>query len=93
MKSIVKATTNPEISAREIKNSELARLSAAEGIVLLKNEKSLPIKPCKIALYGSGARKTLKGGTGSGDVKPRNNISIEDGLKNAGFEISTNKWP
>ena len=52
----------------EERNRNLAKKIASEGIVLLKNEGVLPLKNKKVALYGNGARMTIKGGTGSGDV-------------------------
>ncbi|MBO4886453.1 MAG: glycoside hydrolase family 3 C-terminal domain-containing protein [Clostridia bacterium] len=62
-------------------------------MVLLKSDGSFPLdKPGRIALYGSGARRTLKGGTGSGDVNVRAFTTIEEGLKNAGFTITTGAW-
>lgn len=42
-----------------------------------------------IALYGSGARRTIKGGTGSGEVNSRYFVTIEQGLKNVGFHITS----
>lgn len=86
-------TTSSEPTELELKNRALARRTAAEGFVLLKNEgKALPLKCKKIALYGMGARKTVKGGLGSGSVEERYSVTIEDGLKNAGYEITTQKW-
>lgn len=77
----------------ELRNRALARKAAAEGFVLLKNENgALPLKNRKIALYGMGARMTVKGGLGSGSVEERYSVNIEDGLKNAGYEITTGKW-
>ncbi len=76
----------------ELKNRALARRAAAESFVLLKNDGILPIKPGKLALYGIGARKTVKGGLGSGSVEERYSVTIEEGLKNAGFEVSTSRW-
>jgi len=35
---------------------------------------------------------TVKGGLGSGSVEERYSVNIEDGLKNAGYEITTRKW-
>ena len=81
-----------EISDREQKHRELARRVAAEGMVILKNDNILPLKPSKIALYGAGGRMTVRGGTGSGDVHERYNVNIEDGLENAGFEITSKDW-
>lgn len=34
----------------------------------------------------------LEGGTGSGDVNVRNFTTIEEGLENAGFTITTKNW-
>ena len=78
----------------EQKNRALARRVAAESFVLLKNEKqTLPLaKNAKVALYGSGIRHTVKGGTGSGDVGERYCVTIYDGLKNNGMEITTDAW-
>ena len=63
-------------------------------MVLLKNEgQLLPLKEgTKVALYGVGASRTIKGGTGSGDVNERETVSIYQGMKNAGFEITTEDW-
>lgn len=82
------------IQEYEIVHREIARRSAAEGMVLLKNDNHLlPLKKgMKIALFGGGAEKTVKGGTGSGDVNERETISIRRGLENAGFIITTKRW-
>ena len=86
-------TTEIKETELELKNRALARAAAREGFVLLKNEnKALPLKARKIALYGMGARMTVKGGLGSGSVEERYSVNIEDGLKNAGYEITTQKW-
>ena len=65
-----------------------------DRMVLLKNSNHLlPLKRgSKIALFGAGAGKTVKGGTGSGDVNERETVTIREGLKNAGFEIATEDW-
>lgn len=78
----------------EKRNAAIARKIAAEGIVLLKNDGNmLPIKKnSKIALFGSGASRTVKGGTGSGDVNERKSISVYEGLQMKGYEITTKKW-
>lgn len=89
---IVKAATNPNPSELELQNRALARRAAAEGFVLLENDGTLPLKKRRIALYGAGARMTVKGGTGSGAVRERYSVSIEQGLLNAGYEIATTPW-
>lgn len=81
-----------EISEREQKHRSLAREAASEGMVLLKNDGILPLKNRKVALYGAGARMTVRGGTGSGDVRERSNINIEQGLLAAGFTIPNTQW-
>ena len=82
-----------EPSAREEKHRKLARRAAAEGIVLLKNEGVLPLKTSDpIALFGSGAEKTVKGGIGSGDVNNRENISVYKGIKEAGASVTNEDW-
>ena len=86
-------TLTPEKTEREEKNMQLVRKGAGECMVLLENDGVLPLKKIgKIALYGAGARHTIKGGTGSGDVNSREVINIEQGLKDAGFTITTDRW-
>jgi len=92
MKFQVYGATSSEESNREREHRKLARQVAAEGIVLLKNDGVLPIQPGKVALYGPGSRMTVKGGSGSGDVRERYSITIEQGLQNAGFTFPTTTW-
>ena len=67
------ATTNSKVSEREIRNAKRSKDIAVQGMVLLENHGGLPLqnKNKKIALFGNGARHTIKGGTGSGDVNSR----------------------
>ena len=77
-----------EVTERETRIRAVARKAAAEGMVLLENNGILPLKAgMKIALYGQGARYTIKGGTGSGDVNSRNTVTVDAGLREAGFRI------
>lgn len=78
----------------EIRNREISRIAAVEGMILLKNENQiLPIrKGTALALYGSGVVYTIKGGTGSGDVNNRSTINIMQGLENAGYKITSKSW-
>lgn len=86
-------TTSNEITEREIKNAEVARKAGADSIVLLEHDKTLPLKEgALVALYGKGARHTVKGGTGSGDVNSREFVSIEKGLLNGGFTVTTKSY-
>ena len=87
-------TTDPEVQPWETEHRKVARRAAAEGIVLLKNEDNLlPLKAgSTVALYGAGAGRTIKGGTGSGDVNERENVSVFQGIKNAGFQVTTEDW-
>lgn len=88
------ASKDAGISEREVRNAKRSKELAAEGMVLLKNEGCLPIevKNKNIALYGNGARHTIKGGTGSGDVNSRAVLSVEEALFKAGAKITTTAW-
>ncbi len=89
----ISGTRKQAESEREREHRVIARKAVAEGIVLLENNGVLPLeKGSRVALYGGGARHTIKGGTGSGMVHNRSNVSIYDGLKNAGFPITTEDW-
>ena len=76
----------------ERENRQVSYEAALEGIVLLENDGVLPLAPGKVALYGAGAGMTIKGGTGSGEVKERHVISILEGMEEAGFTVTTKSW-
>ncbi len=96
---------NIPMSERERKNAETAYLTAAAGMVLLENTGALPLKKKgKIALFGVGAVRTVRGGTGSGDPfngglsgggnvlvdqSPRYHIHILDAFEAGGYEVVT----
>ncbi|MCD7920602.1 MAG: glycoside hydrolase family 3 C-terminal domain-containing protein [Clostridiales bacterium] len=87
------ATKTPDITPQEQAHMDRVRALAGECMVLLENNGVLPLKTVgKLALYGSGARGTVKGGTGSGDVNSRFVVTIEQGLEAAGFTITTKGW-
>ncbi|MCD8053661.1 MAG: glycoside hydrolase family 3 C-terminal domain-containing protein [Lachnospiraceae bacterium] len=87
-------TTNPDVQPYEIAHRAVARKAAADSIILLKNEGAvLPVPTDQpIALYGAGAGRTIKGGTGSGDVNERYSVTIQEGLEQAGYRITTKDW-
>ena len=77
----------------EKEHCEAMRRFGAECTVLLKTDGSFPLgAPCELALYGSGARRTIKGGTGSGEVNSRYFVTAEEGLEAAGFTITSKSW-
>ena len=92
MKLRTKAKWTDAITPLETENKALSYQAATESIVLLENKNVLPIQVGKIALYGAGAGKTIKGGSGSGEVIERHSVSILEGLEDRGFEILTNDW-
>ena len=77
----------------EKENIQIMHDNAAECTLFLKKNDEFPIKePCSVLLIGSGARNTIKGGLGSGDVESRYYTTCEEGLKQAGFTITSNEW-
>ena len=82
-----------ELQKYEQEHLDILRPLLPECTVLLKKNGDFPLgKPGKIALYGNGVRKTVKGGTGSGEVNSRFFEIVEDGFQKAGFEIVSRDW-
>ena len=92
MKFYTKASASNQPNQREKDNFNIAYQAACEGVVLLENDGVLPLKNKTIALYGNGAKRTVKGGTGSGEVNERHSINILEGLENACFTVTTKSW-
>ena len=81
------------MEAYEIDHLAAVRALAPECMVLLRSDGAFPLaEPGEIAMFGSGARRTIKGGTGSGDVNSRHVTTIEEGLEAAGFTIVSRPW-
>ena len=81
------ASNNPDFKA----HAAITRQSAAEGIVLLKNNGTLPWKNGAIktvSLFGENSYDFLSGGTGSGCVHPPYVVDMLQGLENAGIKSS-----
>ena len=93
VKPFYPGTLSLEVTETEKAHRALSRRAAAQGMVLLENNGVLPLRRgSKVALYGYGARYTVKGGTGSGAVNNRGNVSIDEGLRAAGFTVCTDQW-
>ncbi len=82
-----------ELQAYEKRHIEKLRPLLPECTVLLRSNGDFPLDaPGKIALYGSGVRHTVKGGTGSGEVNSRYYDTVEQGFEKAGFLVTSQAW-
>lgn len=83
-----KYSDNPDLKAHAL----LARQSAAEGMVLLKNDNGALLlrNVKKVALFGCTSYNFWAGGTGSGNVVKPYVVNMQQGLNNAEFETTGN---
>jgi len=73
-----------------VKNAEITRKAAAEGMILLKNEKNaLPFadKQKEVSLFGVTSYAWITGGTGSGSVNNKHTVSLLEGFSAAGYKL------
>lgn len=80
-----------EVLAAEAKEDAqiLTEKIQSEGIVMLKNrDDSLPLKKGNINIFGYTSRDVIYGGSGAGGGAEDNNINLQTGLKNAGYNIN-----
>ena len=83
------------MTLNDYEKNHLAFLRGANpGCTLfLKRNRDFPLEEAgSIALYGSGVRHTVKGGTGSGEVNSRFFTTVEEGIRQAGFSVTTEDW-
>ena len=83
------ASNKPDFKA----HAQITRQTATEGMVLLKNNGTLPWKTAgqkikTVALFGENSYDFLSGGTGSGCVHPPYVVDMVEGLKNVGISSS-----
>lgn len=84
---------NTQMEDYELRHLAQLRQLGAECTLFLKRSGKLPLPgPGDVALYGAGARHTVQGGTGSGEVNARFFTTVEAGLEQAGFRITTKDW-
>ena len=80
-----KYSNNPDLKA----HAAITRQGSTEGMVLLKNDATLPIKDLKtVALFGVNSYDFLSGGLGSGAVNVAYSVDMVTGLKNIGVSTT-----
>ena len=82
-----KYSDTPDLEA----HSKVGCDAAPEGMVLLRNDGTLPIsKSSEIALFGIGSYDFIAGGKGAGDVNKPYVVDLKMGLERCGFTLNHN---
>ena len=80
-----KYSGEPDLKA----HAAITRQSSTEGMVLLKNDNTLPIHNLKtVALFGVSSYNFMSGGLGSGCVNVGYSVDMVTGLKNVGVSTT-----
>lgn len=87
---LYKGPDGEEVANARAASADMTQQVEREGIVLLENkENTLPLAGgTKINLFGYGSRDTVYGGSGSGSGDSSKNVTLEQGLTNAGFSVN-----
>lgn len=81
--------SSDEITQAEEHSKQLTQELESEGIVLLKNEgDALPLAEGKVNVFGYGSNAIVYGGAGSGAGDETKNVTFQQGLEYAGFEVN-----
>ncbi|MCD8086495.1 MAG: glycoside hydrolase family 3 C-terminal domain-containing protein [Clostridiales bacterium] len=84
------AADEEETAAAAEASKAMTQEVESEGIVLLENNDStLPLASgTAVNLFGYGSRDTVYGGSGSGSGDSTNNVTLAEGLENAGLTVN-----
>lgn len=79
-----------ELATVRAASADMTQKIEQEGIILLENKNAtLPLQSgINVNLFGAGSRDTVYGGSGSGSGDSSNNVTMEQGLTNAGFSVN-----
>ncbi len=85
------STSTADASSVEEATQQAMDVSArveAEGAVLLKNDGALPLAGKKVNVFGISSQKLVYGGSGSGASDESDNVTLAQGLSEAGIEVN-----
>ncbi|MGM9593939.1 MAG: glycoside hydrolase family 3 N-terminal domain-containing protein [Candidatus Onthomonas sp.] len=78
----------PDTAAVNAAAMDMTERLEEEGIVLLKNNGTLPLEAGNINVFGYASGKIVFGGAGSGAADESRNVLLPTALKNAGFQVN-----